>query len=74
MNLENLLKEVNQFKPTILFNKSEGFIECLYEDTSYTAEQVEEGHEIYYSNDGKGRVVGFRTELKMNENIEVFFK
>jgi hypothetical protein len=71
MNIE----EEKVFKPNIMFNKSEGFIECFYEDAcSYSPVEVEEGHTIYYSTDGEGRVVGYKIELRMNETIEVFFK
>lgn len=66
------IDDTKPFKPVIRFNRSEGFIEAIYEDCSYFVE-FGEVTEIYRANDNN-RIVGWRTELRMDEDFLMTFQ
>lgn len=61
-----------EFKPRIVINRSEGYIEAFYRDCSYVARpnDVAEG---YYSID-TNELIGWRIPLHMNEDFDILFR
>lgn len=73
-NLEEILGNIEQspFKPVILINRSEGYIEAIYKDCSYYSKLCEIGEVYYGSLDNQ--IVGYRIPLSCTENFDINFK